>query len=404
MANYYSFSKIESFNQCRLQFKYRYIDRITSEIETIEAFMGSQVHEVLKEFYDFVKNVVIKPKEWIISRYDDLWNKNYHDSIKIVKKEFSAEDYYRKGKTCLMDYYDEYEPFEQTKIVKTEEPIRFSIKQDGIEFPFYGILDRLDWNDEEKIFEIHDYKTSATLMTQENADSDYQLPLYQLAVMSKWPQAEKAKLIWHFLLFNKQIQSSRTTQQLGELQKIVVSKIEEIEACDEFPPCKSTLCDWCDFQEICPLWKHPKKMEQLDFNEYKNDPGVKLVSKYAELEEQKSDFKKRIFDIEEEQAKIEEAAIDLAKRENIQVIDGPDKQLVVTIKKELRVPTRKENPENWETLRSILVKENKYVEVSTVNNNMLNAKMRNWPKDFIAKIKKLLIDKEIKRVDLKSKN
>jgi len=404
MANYYSFSKIESFNQCRLQFKYRYIDRITSEIETIEAFMGSQVHEVLKEFYDFVKNVVIKPKEWIISRYDDLWNKNYHDSIKIVKKEFSAEDYYRKGKTCLMDYYDEYEPFEQTKIVKTEEPIRFSIKQDGIEFPFYGILDRLDWNDEEKIFEIHDYKTSATLMTQENADSDYQLPLYQLAVMSKWPQAEKAKLIWHFLLFNKQIQSSRTTQQLGELQKIVVSKIEEIEACDEFPPCKSALCDWCDFQEICPLWKHPKKMEQLDFNEYKNDPGVKLVSKYAELEEQKSDFKKRIFDIEEEQAKIEEAAIDLAKRENIQVIDGPDKQLVVTIKKELRVPTRKENPENWETLRSILVKENKYVEVSTVNNNMLNAKMRNWPKDFIAKIKKLLIDKEIKRVDLKSKN
>jgi len=343
-------------------------------------------------------------KEWVISRYDDLWNKNYKDSIKIVKKEFSAEDYYEKGKKCLMDYYEEYKPFDQTKVVKTEESIRFYIKHNGTEYPFYGILDRLDWNDEEKIFEIHDYKTSATLITQENADQDYQLPLYQLAIMSKWPEAEKARLIWHFLLFNKQIESSRKKQQLMELQKIVAGKIQKIEVCDEFSPFKSALCDWCDFQETCPVWKHPKKMEKLDVNEYKSDPGVKLVSKYAELEEEKSELKKRIFDIEVEQAKIEEAAIDLAKREDIQVIDSPDKQLVVTIKKELRAPTRRENPENWEKLRSVLVKENKYVEVSTVNNNMLNVKMRNWPKEFIDKIKKFLIDKEIKRVDLKSKN
>jgi len=387
-----------------LQFKYKYIDKLTTEIETIEAFMGSRTHEVLKEFYDFIKNKVIKPKEWVLSRYDDLWNKNYKDLIKIVKEEFSAEDYYEKGKKCLMDYYDEYKPFGQTKIVKTEEPIRFYVKHDGTEFPFFGILDRLDWNDEEKIFEIHDYKTSATLMTQENADEDYQLPLYQLAIMSRWPEAEKARLIWHFLLFNKQIESSRTKQQLKELQKIVVSKIEEIEVCDEFPPCKSALCNWCDFQEICPLWKHPKKMERLDINEYKNDPGVKLVSKYTELEEEKGELKKRIFDIEGDQAKIREAAIELAEREDIQVIDGPDKRLVVTIKKELRAPIRRENPENWEKLRSILVKDNKYVEVSTVNNNMLSLKMRNWPKDFIDKIKKFLIDKETKRVDLRSKN
>jgi putative RecB family exonuclease len=366
--------------------------------------MGSRVHDALKEFYDIIKNNVTQPKEWIISRYDDLWKKNYNDSIKIVKKEFSAEDYYEKGKKCLSNYYDEYEPFDQTKIVKTEEPIRFHIKHYGVEFPFYGILDRLDWNDEEKIFEIHDYKTSATLMTQESADQDYQLALYQLAIMSKWPEAEKARLIWHFLLFNKQIESYRTKQQLRELQKIVVDRIKEIEACSDFPPCKSALCNWCDFQEICPLWKHPKKMEKLEVNEYKKDPGVKLVSKYTELEEEKSELKKRIFDIEEEQAKIQEAAVELAEREDIQVIDGPDKRLVVTIKKELRAPTRKENPENWEKLRSILVKEHKYEEVSTVNNNMLSVKMRKWPKEFIDKIKNLLIDKEIKRVDLRSKN
>jgi len=404
MASTYSYSKIDSFNQCRLKFKYRYIDNLMTEIETIEAFMGSRVHEVLKEFYDFIKNKVLKPKEWLVSRYDDLWNKNYKDSIKIVKKEFSAEDYYEKGKKCLLDYYEEYEPFDQTKIVKTEEPIRFTLKHNGEEYPFFGILDRLDWNDEEKIFEIHDYKTSATLMTQENADADLQLPLYQLAIMSKWPEAKKAPLIWHFLLFNKQIESFRTKEQLKELQEIVVNKITEIEVCKEFPPFKSALCDWCDFQEICPVWKHPKKMERMDINEYKKDPGVKLVSKYAELEEEKAELKKRIFDIEEEQAKIGEAAIELAEKDNLQVIDGPDKQLFVTIKDERRAPTRKENPEKWENLRSALIIENRYQEVSTVNNNMLNMRMKGWPQEFIDKIKDFLIIKVTKRVNLKNKN
>jgi putative RecB family exonuclease len=403
MASTYSYSKIDSFNQCRLKFKYRYIDNLMTEIETIEAFMGSRVHEVLKEFYDFIKNKVLKPKEWLVSRYDDLWNKNYKDSIKIVKKDFSAEDYCEKGKKCLLDYYEEYEPFDQTKIVKTEEPIRFTLTHNGEEYPFFGILDRLDWNDEEKIFEIHDYKTSATLVTQENADADLQLPLYQLAIMSKWPEAKKARLIWHFLLFNKQIESFRTKEQLKELQEIVVNKITEIEVCKEFPPFKSALCDWCDFQEICPVWKHPKKMERMDINEYKKDPGVKLVSKYAELEEEKTELKKRIFDIEEEQAKIGEAAIELAEKDNLQVIDGPDKQLFVTIKDERRAPTRGENPEKWENLRSALIIENRYQEVSTVNNNMLNMRMKGWPQEFIDKIKDFLIIKVTKRVNLKNK-
>jgi len=403
MANIYSFSKIESFNQCQLQYKYRYIDNLTTETETIEAFMGNKVHEVLREFYNLIKNKVLKPKEWLISKYEDLWNKNYNDSVKIVKKEFSAEDYYEKGKKCLMDYYDEYKPFDQTKIVKTEEPIRFNLKYNGTEYPFFGILDRLDWNDKKKVFEIHDYKTSASLMTQEKADRDFQLPLYQLAIISRWPEAEKARLIWHFLLFNKQIESSRTKEQLMKLQGTVVNKIKEIEVCQQYSPFKSALCDWCDFQEICPLWKHPKKMEKLDINKYKKDPGVKLVSRYSELEEEKKELKKKIFDIEEEQAKIEEAAVELAAREDIRVIDGPDKQLIVTIKDEARPPTRKEYPEKWEGLRKILIKENKYQEVSTVNNNMLNIKMRGWPQEFIDKIKDFLIIKVTKKVALKNK-
>lgn len=403
MSSSYSFSKIGSFEKCKLQYKYRYIDKLPYRVETIEAFMGIIVHEALKEFYDLVKNKIIKPKRWLLSKYDELWKKDYNDSIKIVKKEFSAEDYYEKGKKCLMDYYEEYKPFDQTKIVKTEESVFCKLKQDAQEYRFTGIIDRLDWNDKEKIFEIHDYKTSATLMTQEEAGQDFQLPLYQLALLSRWPEAEKAKLIWHFLLFNKQIESTRTKEQLMGIQSIAVDKIKAIEACEEFPPHKSILCDWCDFQQICPLWKHPKKMEKLDENKYRKDPGVKLVTSYSELEEEKKQLKAKIAEIEQEQAKIAEAAVEFAEKEDSWIIDGPDKQLVVTVKEELGAPSRKEDTEKWEGLRNILIESDKYVDVSTVNSSMLNRMLKSWPQEFIDKIKGFLSKKTIKKVDLKNK-
>lgn len=404
MANFFSFSKIGSFENCKLQYKYKYIDKIQTDMETIEAFMGSQVHEALREFYDFVKHRVIKPKEWLIAKYDELWKKNYHDSIKIVRREYKPENYYEKGRQCLNDYYDEFKDFSQTKIVKTEENIYFNLNYQDEKFPFYGILDRVDWNDKEKIFEIHDYKTSSNLLTQQDVDNDLQLPLYHLALLSKWPEAKRTKLVWHYLLFNKHIQSYKTKQELDTIQKKVIEKIKQIQSCEEFYPSKSALCEWCDYQDICPLWKHPKKMVTLDVNEYRKDPGVKLVTEYSRLEGEKRKLKKRIHEIEEEQEKISQAAVEFAQRENSWIIDGPEKQLVVTLKEELGPPTRREDKEKWEGLRNFLIEEDKYVDVSTVNHRMLSKKLREWPQRIIEKIKKYLIRKKIQRVDLKSKS
>lgn len=401
--NKYSYSKIENFSQCRLQYKFRYVDRLKIEVETIEAFMGNRVHEALKDLYDFVKDKVVKPKEWLLSRYEDLWKKNFHGSIKVVKTELSVEDYYQKGKKCLIDYYEEYRPFNRTKIVKLEESLYFCLRRGEEEFHFSGILDRLDWDDKARRFEIHDYKTSGSLMSQEEADKDLQLALYQIALTEKWPEAEKSKLVWHYLLFNKQVESSRTREQLIQVQEKVIDRIRAIETCQDFAPNKSVLCDWCGYQDICPLWKHPQKVEKLDANEYLEDPGVKLVFRYAELEGEKKELKRKISDIEQDQKKIEEAAVQLAEKENIRVIDGPDHQLRVTLKEEIAAPTRREDEEKWEGLRASLIEQNRYVDVSTVNNNMLNRMLREWPPDFIDKIREFLIKKVIRKVDLKKK-
>jgi putative RecB family exonuclease len=386
----YSPSRINSFDGCKLKYKYGYIDGIPSDTEAIETFRGSTVHKALEEFYKLVKGGAIKPLDWVLDKYKEEWEKNYPENMKIVKKTISVDDYFAKGRQALIDYYEKYKPFDQTKIVDTERMLGFKIKRGDNDYSFHGKLDRLDWNDRENIFEIHDYKVTNSLMTQEQADTDWQLGLYHIAIKEKWPDTKKVKLIWHSLLFNKEIVSLRTEEQLSDLKERLVDKVLEIESCTDFPPQKSILCNWCDYQNRCPLWKHPKAMEELPVNEYKKDPGVKLVEKYAEFENEKSALKSKISEIEAEQDKIAEAAIEFAEKEKISIIDGPAAQLKVDIKDEIKAPTKTEDAKSWEALRSLLIKEGKYEEVSTVNNNMLNYKIRIWPKELLEKIKKFL--------------
>ncbi len=405
MGTIYSISRIGTFEDCRLRYKYQYLDHLKADKETIEAFMGSRAHEALAELYGFVKNGVVKPREWLLARYDDLWdkNKNLIPKIKVVNAEYTEDDYRRKGRKGLNDYYGEYAPFDQAKVVATEKNISFTLKDGSGEIVFRGIIDRLDWNDKEKIYEIHDYKTSGSLLTQADADGDDQLGLYHIAVRSLWPDADYVKLIWHYLLFNKQIESNRTQEKLAELEKRMILKVKEIEACVDFPPQRGALCDWCGFQEICPEWKHPEAMKKLPKNEYLKDEGVVLVAKYAELEEKKKKLKTEIENLEAEETLVEEAAFAFAKKNDLRTIDGQGFQLTVSEKEETCAPMKKEDEGKWTALRELLISEGKYLDVSTVNNNMLNARLRTWGKDFYEKVKAFLITRVTKSVSLKKK-
>jgi len=401
----YSPSRIDTFDSCKLKYKHQYIDKLEKASKGIEAFRGSMAHEALEEFYKLVKNGSIKSLEWLLAKYKEVWNKNYTDNIRIVRKELRAEDYFNKGRQALIDYYERYKPFDQTKIVDTERMISFTVRHKGSEYAFHGIMDRLDWNDKASMFEIHDYKVASKLMTQEDADTDWQLGLYHIGLKEKWPDIRKVKLVWHSLLFNKEMVSYRTKEQLEELQKEVGERVKEIESCKDFPPEKSSLCDWCDYQNICPLWKHPKEMEELPVDEYKKDPGVKLVSKYAEFEEKKNELKEEIHEIDQEQKKISEAVIEFAEKNKISIIDGPNNQLKVDIKDELKAPSKTENQDAWKKLRDFLIKEKKFTEVSTVSGGMLRYQLRKklWPAEFMEKVKKFLKRQITKKVKLVKK-
>ena len=48
----YSHSRLSCFEQCPQKFKLHYIDKVKTEVEeSVEAFMGSRVHDTLEKLY-----------------------------------------------------------------------------------------------------------------------------------------------------------------------------------------------------------------------------------------------------------------------------------------------------------------------------------------------------------------
>jgi putative RecB family exonuclease len=403
MGTVYSISRVGTFDDCRLRYRFQYVDRLKAEKETIEAYMGSRVHEALQELYRFVRNGVVKPLEWLLDTYEDLWDRNLTDAVKVVRQDLAPGDYRRKGRKCLEDYYRTYAPFDGAKVVATEKKVTFKLRDEAGDVEFLGFIDRLDWNDRSGVFEIHDYKTSGSLPSQEDADADEQLGLYHLAVRSEWPDAKDVRLIWHYLAFNKEIVSSRKPEDLEALEKEIVRRVRRIEAATEFPPTRSALCDWCGYQDICPEWKHVLEAAKLPVNEYLKDEGVVLVAKYAELAGRKKALKEEIEALEEEEGRLEEAAFAFGAARGIAVIDGPGCQLVLCEKSESCAPMKKEDPARWEGLRKLLLEEKRYEDVSTINNYMLVSRMRDWPKALLDKVRRFLITRLIRTVYLRKK-
>ena len=48
----YSHSRLTTFENCPYKYKLKYIDRVeTEDFETVEAFLGSRVHDALEKLY-----------------------------------------------------------------------------------------------------------------------------------------------------------------------------------------------------------------------------------------------------------------------------------------------------------------------------------------------------------------
>ncbi len=378
----YSHSQLSTYETCPHQYKLSYIDKIRVETEGIEAFMGSRVHEALEKLYRDLKVTKLNSLDEIVSFYHQCWEKNWNGSVQIIRKGYNAEDYRGLGAKCVTDYYKRYHPFDQGKSLGLEENVFFPLEEER-GYWIRGVIDRLTLV-EDSILEIHDYKTSGRLPAEEEIDSDRQLGLYQMGVEGRWKNIQEVRLIWHYLSFDTEIRSSRTPEDLRQLRRKVLELIQKIEGDMQFLPKEGPLCNWCDYHGLCPKRKHFVTVENLPPNEYLQEEGVVLVNRYVELKE-----KKRLLseEIDGEIAKVEEALLAYAQKEEVEAIFGGDH--VAKIKTETKEKYPLKGDFNRKALDDLVKKAGKWMEVSDLNPWML-ARVINrgtWPPALGKKVK-----------------
>lgn len=373
----YSHSQLSTYEQCPLKYKFSYRDKIKRDIEGIEAFLGTQVHEMLRKCYNDARLTKLNSLSDLLAYYDKVWQENWHDSIAITRQEMKKEHYHALGRKLIETYYNRYAPFDADITIATEMRVPFTLG-DNDKYKLTGFVDRLS-RTKDNIYQIHDYKTSSYLPSQDEADHDRQLALYQIGIQKKWPDIKNIELIWHYLAFDKELVSSCSEDALAKLIENTTKLIAEIESASTFSPNESALCNWCEYPDLCPLRKHFYKVEALPVNEYLEEPGVVLVNKYAELRENESTIK-------EEMQKVKEAIINYSKREEVEIIKGSDRKVRIKFDQKLKFPGK--NDDERSELDKTIQKAGKWMEVSQLDTTSLTKAIDSgsWDKKLIEQV------------------
>ena len=291
-----SYSSIECFRNCPLKYKYQNIDKIKAP-KNIDALFGSSIHNSLK--FMFQRGPLYPTLDQIIDFFRTVWEQKKLPMDAEALDSSAETVYYKEGISLLEKFYKNNPPWNYN-VVDMESRFEFEIDdpKTGEKHTLSGIMDRIDKNADGG-FEIIDYKTKRKMPGQKEIDSDLQMSIYQLGLVKKWPHidANKIKLSFYFLKHGEKISTVRTKEQVEETRNFILETIrdinEKIKDGNNFPPTPSPLCDWCEYRQMCPMWKHLYKKSQI--SNLKSQKEVEeIVKEYFRLKDQNSQNSDRL--------------------------------------------------------------------------------------------------------------
>ena len=264
----YSFSQLQSFDECRYAFYLKRIENKEEEITNAFAEKGSLIHSLLDEW---AKGLLSKKD--MADEYDRRYAEEVQTAWPRMMKGY-AQKAYQQGYEFIKNF-DEFNGYE---ILLAEEKYNSNIVlSDGTSRPFVGIVDLVVKEESTGDIIIFDHKSKGKQSFKKAEDEMYmQLYMYAQFVKEKfgvWP----AKLGFH--LFNQEGLKTTRSFDINEYEatmKWAANRIEQIES--------ASIVDWLDCKEkpdfycwelcgyrkeTCPLGIRPpsKKKENDDYYE-----------------------------------------------------------------------------------------------------------------------------------------
>ncbi|MEX0991919.1 MAG: PD-(D/E)XK nuclease family protein [Actinomycetota bacterium] len=249
-----SYTSLNTYETCPAKYRFSYLERIPGKPAPALSF-GDSLHQALYRFHN--RPVPIAPSlDELLETLEHVWVSDGYAS------EGEEQSYYDHGRQVLTQYH--VENADAYRIPAAAES-RFSIDVEGVQLT--GVIDRMD-----RIpgggYEIIDYKTNRRLPPQARIDQDLQLSVYYLAAREVWG-IEPERLTLYYLLPGQRMSTIRSPADADELRRRIATAAQRIEA-GKFEARENPLCDWCDFQRLCPVFRHR-------FDQEEGDPAPKMT-------------------------------------------------------------------------------------------------------------------------------
>lgn len=333
-----SYSALETYQTCPLKYKFQEIEKVKTP-KSKEAVFGSMIHDTMKFIH--APGILSPTLNQAMEYFGNSWNPAVFDSELEERAAFS------QGIKMIQDYYSKNNPVE-FNIVDLESRFQIEIQEESEKHVVSGIIDRIDKTPEG--FEIIDYKTTKKMPSQEKVDNDLQLSVYLQAFLSRYPEQsanlDKIKVSLYYLKHGVKLSAKRNMDQLKKSREIFLEAIKLIKD-GKFEPAISPLCDWCGYQNRCPMWKHKfKEARKIDTEEISA-----AISEYMELKSAVSITKDRL-------AKLQGDIVEYMEKEGVDRVFGSEGIIAKTVRKtykydEKRIREILEPLDKWEDVLKI---------------------------------------------------
>jgi len=240
----FSFSQLEIYKNCPLQYKYQYVLKIPTTPTAAESF-GVTIHQTLQQFYQAYQNDSVVDFNLLIEIYKKNWVPVGYSSLaheRRMKKE---------GERILKDFISNFHP-PKGKILALEKMFKIKIDKDLF---LNGKIDRIDEIDDKKI-EVIDYKTGK-IPKERELKKNLQLSIYALAATDRGILNKKLNqvvLTFYFLNEGKKISFQKDEEEIEKVKEVIKNLVSEIKQ-EKFEPNVGVWCDFCPFKIICEAWR-----------------------------------------------------------------------------------------------------------------------------------------------------
>ena len=337
-----SYSGLETFSLCPAKYKFQYIERIRAP-KSKDAFFGTLIHECLRMFHN-PSQPTPPLEEDVLKYFTEKWNSE------IYKDKQEEAFAFHQGVEILKNYCSQNRKLDSI-IVSLETPFAAPLAEDKEIHYITGRIDRVDKLSNGS-FEVIDYKTTKKMPSQEQVDNNLQLSVYHIGVISRWPSFQKEnqpiKLSLHYLRHNEKLSTFRNNEQVNESKDKILSLINQIGA-SSFEPISNPLCDWCSFQQYCPLFRHKYIKEEKTID---NAKIKEVIAEYFDIKFKQTQSARRL-------GELKTAINQYCDANKIDRVFGEDGQITRSIQKRFNYDFNK--------VKKILEKINKWNEILTID-------------------------------------